>query len=208
MNTARACPNGRLIYLHGFRSSPQSAKARALSQRLADRGFADRFVCPQLPVSPRLAWQTILALHPSADDVMVGSSLGGYYARAVAAQVRDLRVIALNPAVDPAQTLAGQLGTQRGWHDDVPFEFLPSYLEELRILRVEQLQAPERCLLVAARGDELISWRDMVAAWRGSRVLVLATSDHAMTDFDCYIEAVLDAAGFGIAASMSLNRSD
>jgi predicted esterase YcpF (UPF0227 family) len=205
---SRARPTGRLIYLHGFRSSPQSAKARALLQKLTAHGFADRFVCPHLPISPRSAWEAILALHPGCEDVVVGSSLGGYYARAVAAQVRNLRVIALNPAVDPARSLAGHLGTQRGWHDDAPLEFVPHYLQELRDLRIEQLCAPERCLLVAARGDELIDWRDMVAAWRGSRMLVLAASDHAITDFERYIDQLLDVAGFGASASMSLNRSE
>jgi hypothetical protein len=196
MSTVRTRQTGRLIYLHGFRSSPQSAKARALSERLTAQGLADRWVCPQLPVSPQSAWQTILALQPTHNDVVVGSSLGGYYARAIAAQVDDLQVIALNPAVDPAQTLAGHLGTQRGWHDDAPLEFLPHYLHELRSLRVERLPAPERCLLIAARGDELISWRDMVAAWQGSRMLVLAGSDHAISDFERYIDQVLEVAGF------------
>ena len=44
-----------LLYLHGFRSSPQSFKACLLAQRLAARGLGARFACPQLPASPRAA---------------------------------------------------------------------------------------------------------------------------------------------------------
>lgn len=42
-----------LLYLHGFTSGPQSVKARALGERMAARGLADEFVCPQLPASPK-----------------------------------------------------------------------------------------------------------------------------------------------------------
>jgi predicted esterase YcpF (UPF0227 family) len=44
--------SGRLIYLHGFRSSPQSFKARLMAARLQALGRGDDFFCPSLPVSP------------------------------------------------------------------------------------------------------------------------------------------------------------
>lgn len=43
---------GFILYLHGFTSGPQSRKALALGARLAARGLAERFVCPQLPAAP------------------------------------------------------------------------------------------------------------------------------------------------------------
>ena len=53
-----------ILYLHGFTSGPQSVKARALGARMAARGLAADFVCPQLPASPAeaiaLAEQIIL----------------------------------------------------------------------------------------------------------------------------------------------------
>ena len=44
-----------ILYLHGFTSGPQSVKARALGERMAARGLAADFVCPQLPASPAAA---------------------------------------------------------------------------------------------------------------------------------------------------------
>jgi uncharacterized protein len=41
-----------ILYLHGFRSSPNSFKARLLAARLAELGRADEWCCPMLPVSP------------------------------------------------------------------------------------------------------------------------------------------------------------
>ena len=74
-----------IVYLHGFRSSPQSFKARLLAARLAELGRSDEWLCPALPVSPReaieLAEREIGArILPGERVTLIGSSLGGYFA--------------------------------------------------------------------------------------------------------------------------------
>ena len=70
-----------ILYLHGFRSSPQSFKARVMGQRMAELGLQDQYACPQLPASPAgaiaLAGALVAGVDPAALTV-VGSSLGGY----------------------------------------------------------------------------------------------------------------------------------
>ena len=44
-----------ILYLHGFRSSPHSFKARLLADRMRALGRADDYLCPQLPPSPAAA---------------------------------------------------------------------------------------------------------------------------------------------------------
>jgi predicted esterase YcpF (UPF0227 family) len=44
-----------ILYLHGFRSSPTSFKARLMADAMAARGLAGDWACPQLPASPREA---------------------------------------------------------------------------------------------------------------------------------------------------------
>ncbi len=78
---ASAPDRGRLIYLHGFRSSPQSFKAQLLGRRMTELGRGADFVCPQLPASPAAAVALVLdEVRPQPQDTLVGSSLGGYYA--------------------------------------------------------------------------------------------------------------------------------
>jgi hypothetical protein len=47
-------------------------------------------------------------------------------------------------------------------------------------------------LLVAAQGDEVLDWREMVARHPGARLRLLPGSDHALSDFDDHIDAVFD----------------
>lgn len=41
-----------ILYLHGFRSSPQSAKASLVARAIQEAGRARDWRCPQLPPSP------------------------------------------------------------------------------------------------------------------------------------------------------------
>ncbi|OYY96480.1 MAG: esterase, partial [Polaromonas sp. 28-63-22] len=98
-----------LLYLHGFRSSPQSVKARQLAAIVRQRHPAVRWWCPQLPPSPRAAMallQGVIDGWPQEAGfermAVVGSSLGGFYATAVAERL-GCRAVLLNPAVDPAR---------------------------------------------------------------------------------------------------------
>ncbi|MCD6671746.1 MAG: alpha/beta fold hydrolase [Burkholderiaceae bacterium] len=192
---------GRLVYLHGFRSSPQSFKARILDERLRALGLAERFVCPQLPPSPAEAVALVeREIAPGPDDTLVGSSLGGYYATWLAER-SGARAVLLNPAIDPARDLAPCVGELRGYHDDRPFRFEARYLGELRALHAGELRDPARYLLVAAQGDEVLDWREMLARYPGARTIVLEGGDHGLTDFDSLADEVLGFAGFDARAA-------
>ena len=188
-------PTTHLLYLHGFRSSPQSTKAQMMAARVAAEHPGVTWWCPQLPPSPREAMALIergIANWPAARMAVVGSSLGGFYATAVAAR-RGCRLVVLNPAVDPARDLAAHIGEQTAWHDPAEhFFFRPEYIDELRALQTGSLAHPERCFAVIAKGDELLDWREMTARYAGARVRLLEGSDHALSDFDAHIGAVLE----------------
>ena len=188
---------GRLIYLHGFRSSSRSFKARLLQARLTALGLGERFIAPDLSPEPDRAIAFIQqAIGPRADDTLVGSSLGGAYATWVA-EHSGCRAVLLNPAVHPARDLAGQVGAQTGYHDGVPFEFKASWVDQLRNYEVARITRPERYFLIAAKGDEVLDWKEMVAAFAGARHTVIAGSDHGLSDFEDYLDDVLEFAGIG-----------
>lgn len=183
-----------LLYLHGFRSSPQSAKARAMAQRMAERHPEVQWWCPQLPPSPKEAMRLILqgtAGWPRGSMAVVGSSLGGFYATALA-EATGCRAVLLNPAVNPARDLAKYIGEQTSWHDPQErFFFQPEFVQQLLDLTLTVMAQPSSYLAVIAKGDEVLDWREMNARYEGATLRLLEGGDHAISDFEAHMPAVM-----------------
>jgi len=183
-----------LLYLHGFRSSPRSFKAQRLRAWLAAHRPQLTWCCPPLPPSPREAMALIersVADWPRDRWAVAGSSLGGFYATAVAER-HGCPAVLLNPAVDPARDLAAHIGEQTAWHDPAErFFFRPEYVAELRALTVPAITRPERYFAVIAKGDEVLDWREMRARYPGAQVRLLEGGDHALSDFDEHLPHLL-----------------
>jgi len=185
-----------LLYLHGFRSSPRSFKARVVQQRMEAAGLAASLVCPQLPASPQAAMELVLTLvdryaaKGENELAIVGSSLGGFYATWLAERF-GCRAALINPAVDPLKDLDKHVGVTTAWHTGEPFEFKREYIDELAALKVAQITRPERYFLLAATGDEVLDYRDMVAHYTGAHQHVIQGSDHAVSEFEQYVDEVL-----------------
>jgi predicted esterase YcpF (UPF0227 family) len=172
-----------LLYLHGFRSSPQSTKARQLgagsrahgptcsggarSCRLAARG--DATARGGIGAWPRDAWRSSAA-RSAASTPRRGRAHG-------------CRAVLLNPAIEPARDLRGHIGETTAWHSDERFFFRAEFIDELRALRRAD-HAPERYFAVIAKGDEVLDWREMTARYAGCRIKLLEGGDHALSDFD------------------------
>jgi len=195
-------PVTHLLYLHGFRSSPQSTKARKFAAWVAANRPELVWWCPQLPASPAAAMREVMdgtAAWPADRMAVVGSSLGGFYATAVAEQ-RGCRAVLLNPGVDPARDLADAIGTTTAWHSGEPFDFRPEYVAELRaIAPPTQLTNLGRYFAVIAKGDEVLSSREMSERYAGAQVRLIEGSDHALSDFDEHFPAVLAFLGLAPA---------
>lgn len=186
-----------ILYLHGFRSSPHSFKARMIAERLAALGQADRYRCPQLPASPRAAIEMALDIAadgPAAELTLIGSSLGGYYATWLAERI-GCRAVLLNPAVKPPRDLEPYVGVSTAYHSDERFEFRREYIEELKSYAVDTISLPERYFLVAATGDEVLDWHEMVAHYPRARHRIINGSDHGLSDFAGYVDEVLAFCG-------------
>lgn len=185
-----------ILYLHGFRSSPLSFKARLIGERMAALGRSADYQCPQLPASPREAVALATGLiESSRDDVtLVGSSLGGYYATWLAER-HGCRAVLLNPAVKPPRDLEKYVGVTTAYHSNAPFEFKREYIEELKELAIERITLPERYFLIAATGDEVLDWREMTEHYPSARHHIIEGSDHGISEFAEYVDEVLAFCG-------------
>jgi uncharacterized protein len=191
-------PSTHVLYLHGFRSSPQSTKARMVAQKMAQNHPGVTFWCPQLPPSPHEAMQMVMqgmAAWPRESMAVMGSSLGGYYATWLA-EKQGCRAVVMNPAVFAARDLAKYVGEHTGWHDaSEKFVFKAQYVGELEALACTGLTQPANYFALIAKGDEVLDWREMTARYPGAHIKLLPGSDHAISDFSDHMEEVLGFLG-------------
>jgi len=186
-----------ILYLHGFRSSPASFKAQAAADYMSRQGLSGRFFCPQLPESPfssvSLASQ-LMEGHDPAGMLLIGSSLGGYYATFLAERT-GCKAVLLNPVVDPWHVKAGAANPPdtlelADWEMD-----REKYADELRRFQVRRITRPERYFLIAATGDELLDYRQMCAHYDKARQIIIDGSDHSLSEFPDYLDEIFAFSG-------------
>ncbi len=148
-------------------------------------------LCPALDIAPRVAIAQAEAaiaegLAQGHRIGLIGSSLGGFYASYLMEthpERHQFRAALLNPAPWPARDLAPYVGDLPAWHTNEVLRFRAEYIDDLKALEVGITQA-ERYLLVAAKGDELLDWKEMVARYPGATHHIIEGSDHGLSDFD------------------------
>jgi hypothetical protein len=185
-----------ILYLHGFNSSPHSAKAQHLKRYLEERGRSAEFICPELPYQPNLAVavaEAELVRVPRRDITLVGSSLGGFYATWLAER-HGLRAVLINPAIDPHVGLRASLGEQRPFHGGESYELTEQHLREWQGLFLTNVHA-ERYLLLVETGDEVLDYRLAVRKYVGARQIVVQGGDHSLASFPEHIPLILSFAG-------------
>ncbi|MGH6622477.1 MAG: YqiA/YcfP family alpha/beta fold hydrolase [Burkholderiaceae bacterium] len=189
-----------IVYLHGFRSSPASRKTTMLRERMTALGLADHYLCPALPASPLASIETVIAMVKDVEPAglaLIGSSLGGYYATALAEKI-GCRAALLNPAIAPYRDLRDHVGVRPVYFSQETIDFRAEYLDELQAIDVERITRPERYFLLAATGDAVIDYRSMVARFAGARQRVIEGSDHELSDFAQYMDEVLQFCGVDV----------
>ena len=121
------------IYLHGFNSDGEGWKAAALR-----RQFPEATVwAPDLPADPLQVTQIIADYLEgrSTDAVLVGTSLGGFYAYWASARF-GYPALLFNPSLRPHETLAGRgIGQFMTWTKGRDYHFKEEYLSVLEQLR-------------------------------------------------------------------------
>ena len=188
-----------IVYLHGFNSSPQSVKGRAIARVAAALPDPPLFHLPALAHRPAEAMREVCAwidatVADTRNLALVGSSLGGYYATWLAERY-GARAVVINPAIRPAADLRPFLGRQRNPHTGVEYDVTPAHFDELAAIEVARITHPERYFLLVRTGDELLDWRVASAFYAGAFQYVAGGGDHGWEDFGGEVASVLRFCG-------------
>ncbi len=191
----------RVLYLHGFVSSPAGGKASYFSERFSQEGID--FRAPDLngpdfskSTAETMIRQTQMEMAGADSVALVGSSMGGFIALRVAALNPSVKkLILLAPAFEMGTRMEREMGQaadlwkQRGSHSF--FHYATGREENLHYAFLQSLQAEEAKPLRDLPVLILHGIRDTVVPWELSfrylstnphAELVLLDSDHQLTD--------------------------
>lgn len=172
-----------ILYIHGFNSSPASLKASQLQRAMAQLGLAGQLRVPALHHHPRQAIAQLEGLIAELGrPVLVGSSLGGYYAIHLAER-HGLPALLINPAVRPHLRFDGYLGPQKNHYSDETWELTADHVTALAELDVPALQDPARYQVWLQTADETLDYRDAQAYYRACALRIQAGGDHGFQGF-------------------------
>jgi predicted esterase YcpF (UPF0227 family) len=204
----------RVLYFHGFASSPASAKITALRPLLAPYGIELDTPDLNVPSFEELDFDAVVAhavraarAHPPR--AIVGSSLGALVALAVAKSGFPLPLVLIAPA----------LGVARRWAEHVPttdpvrvFNFARNadafihrkFFDQMTNLHIDDDPPPSRVIAIMGRKDETVPFWVVEETWQkweaaglapGSRFIPLGEGDHGLvSEADVIRDAIVEMA--------------
>jgi len=188
----------RLIYLHGFNSSPDSYKSRALHAYMDKKGLLDQLISPAIPPVPADAMAMLVDLYGEnkqyGDVAVAGSSLGGFYATCLAERFA-CRAVLINPAVRPHLLLKKYLGENINYYTSERWMLDEIHIEQFRELDKTPITQSERYLLMLQKGDETLDYRDALEKYKGCPLVLEEGGDHSFAGFEDHIEQILKFCG-------------
>jgi predicted esterase YcpF (UPF0227 family) len=184
----------KLLYLHGFSSSPESHKAQLVMLYMREHGSLDRLICPQIPAIPE---EAKIFLEKIVEEALqdytlsfVGSSLGGYYATYLAEKYSGSAVL-INPSVQPYVTLSAYLGENKFPFEGDVWEFKEEHIQQLKDMDVKTITQAERYLVLLQTGDETLDYREAELKYQDAHCIIEQGGDHGFVDLERHLARIM-----------------
>ncbi len=177
------------LYIHGFRSAPISTKAEMTRSWFEETFGQGSFHAPDVNCPPSKAIQLLenaytqhLSVVPASERVIIGSSLGGFYATHLANRFES-RAVLINPACYPHQRLHEFIGEHDNFYTQEKIRVDAEFLGQLESLFQPTLHHPERFLVLLETGDEVLNYKEAAERFSQSHLIVKGGGDHSYTDY-------------------------
>lgn len=183
-----------VLYIHGFASSGNTSKVAQLRDILGEDILA-----PSLTHNPGPDMKMLMDLvRNNHIKTVVGSSLGGFYA-ILLGEYFDLRLILINPSLEPHKTLVDKLGTVQIYGSDSTFEWTEQDLEMLSwaaedvnksLTPGQSNQTWPNILCLLSAKDERLDAKATAEVFSMSHVIIDPDQDHRFSDLSKYADQI------------------
>ena len=185
-----------ILYIHGLNSSPASRKAQQLLAAMQRIGLQAQLRMPALHHHPRQAMaQLQAAVADLGRPLLVGSSLGGYYATFLAEQ-HGLDALLINPAVRPHRLFGGKEELQTNYYTGETWLLTHDHVAALAELEMPEPRDAKRYRVWLQTADETLDYRQAEAFYAGCTLDIQEGGDHSYQGFARRIPEILGLAGF------------
>jgi len=175
-----------LIYCHGFGSSGQATKAQILRTNFPD----GTVISPDLPLEPSAAIltieQKIQAINGNSRLLLVGSSLGGFYALHLH-QKSGVPAILLNPTVDPIGDTDRREQLENNFEADDLAAWCDEYTNQIRgLYHPAESVNPDYLSIFLNRDDEVLDYRkaERYFKTKNCRITIADQGGHRFDKFE------------------------
>lgn len=183
-----------LLYIHGFLSSPLSAKAQKVKRWLYENRPDIHFLCPQLNPYPDECYHclTDVVENTPGPIYLMGSSMGGFWATCLVERY-DLSAVLINPAVDVLQLMPAYIDqTLTNYHHQASYCLTQMHLQQLARYVVPSVLRKNNYWLFVQTGDEVLNYKLALERYDGCRHSIEAGGDHSFQGFERHIGDAID----------------
>jgi len=189
----------KIIYIHGFNSSPLSLKAEQTRKYLIKYYPDVEFLCPQLATTPAQAIiqleQLIEKKCKNSNCYLIGSSLGGYFASYLSEKYNSLAVL-VNPAIKPYELMHDYMGEQVNPYTEEVYQVTKEHIQQLKALEqsAPKIDSEEKnnYLVMVQTDDEVLNYQQAVEKYQYCRLIVQEGGDHSFINFDNCLPTICD----------------
>ncbi len=192
-----------IIYLHGFLSSPKSAKAQLVKEYVLKNHSNIKLHIPTLPGSPLKAAELVEQLISRIFDCavqngsrnkdtpintirLIGSSMGGFLATHFI-ETHGGKAVLINPAVEPFKLLKNYFGEHINPYTGEVFTIDESNVEQLLDLYKQTHKNDPNYLVYLQKGDETLDYRLAEDKYGSDCCVVEEGGDHSFVGLENHL---------------------
>ena len=173
-----------IIYLHGFQSSTLSIKGQYIQAFCQNQHHVH---LPDLNMPPEQVLAYVSEMIACLDQVvLIGSSLGGFYATQLVAK-HAVPAVLINPAMRPWQLFHNLFGAELPYGVNAQWTLDQTQLDQLEQMAVPFVQDADKILVLLQQDDEVLDYREAQRYYSNaahqSMIMTEANGNHAMDNF-------------------------